>query len=105
MNPRIYLADSAVVGCLLSRILNPDHADHNEKPGFIRKHYLSLKQVAFTTLYFKSDWDERVVKRRFGEDSLSDFAAGNAKACRITPWENINYALYPLSFLRGRISG
>lgn len=62
--------------------------------------------MAFTTWYFKSDWDKSVLKRRFGEedDSFSDFATGNVKAWRITVWENINYALYPLSFLRSRIS-
>lgn len=61
--------------------LNPDLADHNEKPGFIRKHYLSVKQVAVTTLYFKSDWDKSVVKRRSVEedDNLGGFATGNAK--------------------------
>lgn len=43
---------------------------------------------AFATLYFNSNWEERVVKR-FGEedDSSSDLAAGNAKAWSITLWE------------------
>lgn len=86
--------------------VNPDFSNHNEKPDFIWKHYFFLKQVSFTTLYFKADWDESVVKIRFGEedDSLSDFATENAKAWKITVWENINHALHCLSFLKSRIS-